>query len=288
MKVCGFSFIRNAVKYDFPFKEAIQSILPLCDMIVIAHGDSDDTTEALIKTFPQEKIRVISTIWDAVFKTGTRMFAEETNKALDAIGEEFDWLFYIQGDEVVHESGYEAIRNAMKTHLHDERVEGLLFKYRHFYGSYDYVADSRRWYDKEVRIIRNDKAIRSYRDAQGFRKNGDKIKVREVDAYIHHYGWVKPPQTMKAKLVEQTKFRRDIDDYVQEDTPDFDYSGIDSIALFRGTHPEVMRPRVAEKNWEIHLDPSRKQMSVKNHVHYYIEKITGRRWFAFRNYSILK
>ena len=48
MKVCGFSFIKNAVKYDFPFREAIQSILPLCDMVVIAHGDSDDDTEELL------------------------------------------------------------------------------------------------------------------------------------------------------------------------------------------------------------------------------------------------
>ncbi|MDR2125679.1 MAG: hypothetical protein LBP63_02455 [Prevotellaceae bacterium] len=36
MKVAGFSFIRNAVKYDYPIAEAILSILPLCDEFVVA------------------------------------------------------------------------------------------------------------------------------------------------------------------------------------------------------------------------------------------------------------
>ena len=46
--------------------------------------------------------------------------------------------------------------------------KGLLFHYLHFYGTYDYVGDSRKWYDKEIRIIRNDKSIEAFKDAQGF------------------------------------------------------------------------------------------------------------------------
>ncbi|MCK6693880.1 MAG: hypothetical protein L6Q97_17500, partial [Thermoanaerobaculia bacterium] len=74
-----------------------------------------------------------------------------------------------QADECVHEADLPAIRAGMERWLHDPETDGLLFKYRHFYGSYDYVGASRRWYRREVRIIRNDKQIRSYRDAQGFR-----------------------------------------------------------------------------------------------------------------------
>jgi len=288
MKVCGVSFIRNAVKYDFPFKEAIQSILPLCDMVLIAHGDSDDDTDKLLKTFPEDKIHVINTVWDPNITIRGRVLADETNKALNAIDDEFDWLFYIQGDEVLHESGYEVIQNGMHQYLDDHRVEGFLFKYRHFYGSYDYIADSRRWYHKEIRIIRNDKSIRSYKDAQGFRKDGQKLKVRELDAYIHHYGWIKPPKIMKEKLLEQSKFRKDTDIFLQGSNTEFDYSSIDSLSLFKGTHPEVMQPRVAEKNWEIHLDIKRKKMSGKDRFHYYYEKITGRRLFAYRNYKKLR
>jgi len=48
MIVAGFTFIRNAIKYDYPIVEAIKSILPLCDYVVVAIGDSDDRTEELL------------------------------------------------------------------------------------------------------------------------------------------------------------------------------------------------------------------------------------------------
>jgi hypothetical protein len=44
MKVAGFTFIRNAVKNDYPVVEAITSILSICDEFVVALGNSDDGT----------------------------------------------------------------------------------------------------------------------------------------------------------------------------------------------------------------------------------------------------
>ena len=85
------------------------------------------------------------------------MYADETDKAFDAIPIEVDWCFYIQGDETLHEQYFDAVKSAMLHYKDDEKVEGLLFKYKHFYGSYDYVGDSRKWYRHEVRIIKNDK-----------------------------------------------------------------------------------------------------------------------------------
>lgn len=49
MKVAGFTFIRNAVQFDYPVIEAITSVLPLCDEFVVAVGQSDDDTLALIE-----------------------------------------------------------------------------------------------------------------------------------------------------------------------------------------------------------------------------------------------
>nr|WP_321355895.1 hypothetical protein [uncultured Draconibacterium sp.] len=42
MKVCGFTFIRNDEKYDFPIIEAIISVLPICDYFVVVVGKSED------------------------------------------------------------------------------------------------------------------------------------------------------------------------------------------------------------------------------------------------------
>ena len=174
MKVSGFTFIRNAVKYDFPVVEAIISILPVCDDFYVAVGRSDDNTLELIQGIDKNKIRIIETVWDDAPATnsGARVFALETDKAFQAIPKDSDWAFYIQGDEVVHEKYLGNIRSAMERYQNDQKVEGLLFNYLHFYGSYDYIGISPKWYRNEIRVIKNDKSIYSFRDAQGFRKGG--------------------------------------------------------------------------------------------------------------------
>jgi hypothetical protein len=168
-----FTFIRNAVQYDYPIVEAIKSILPLCDEFVVAVGKSEDNTLQLIQSIQDTRIRIIETEWDDSLREGGRVLAVETDKAYQAISDDVDWCFYIQGDEAVHEKYHPAIRNAMETYKDMPNIEGLLFDYLHFYGSYDYVGSSYRWYRKEVRIVRKRKDIYSYRDAQGFRKGAN-------------------------------------------------------------------------------------------------------------------
>ena len=288
MFVSGFTFIRNAVKLDYPVKEAIESILPLVDEMVVAVGKGEDTTRELIASLGP-KIKIIDTIWDDTLREGGKVLAEETNKAFDAIGEKADWCFYIQGDECVHEKYHTEIKTQMSRYKDDTNVEGLLFDYAHFYGSYDYLGDSRTWYRKEIRIIKNDKTIRSYRDAQGFRKNGKKLLVKPIEAEIYHYGWVRHPKYQMAKLREANKLWHD-DAYIDnkfDATKDFDYSEIDSIKPFIGTHPAVMQQRINSMNWKFDKDPSVKSFGLKLKLLYTIEKLTGWRVGEYRNYKIV-
>lgn len=289
MKVSGFSFIKNAVKFDYPIIEAITSILPLCDEFVVAVGDSEDSTEELIKSINSPKIRIIKTVWDNSLREGGRVLADETNKAFQSIANESDWAFYIQGDEVVHEKYLPAIKEAMNKWKDDKNVEGLLFNYTHFYGSYDFVGDSRNWYRKEVRVIRNDKSIYSYRDAQGFRKNGRALYVKPVDAYVYHYGWVKHPEFQQAKQMNFHKLWHD-DEWVEKNIPKvekFDYSKIDSLKRFNGIHPEVIKERINKANWEFDFDPTKKKFSLMARFLHFIERSTGWRVGEYKNYKII-
>src|ERR1700742_1004044 len=103
MKVAGFTFIRNAIKNDYPVVEAITSILPVCDEFIVALGNSEDETEQLIRNIGSAKIKIIHTVWDESLREGGKVLAAETDKALDAVSPDIDWCFYIQGDEVMHE-----------------------------------------------------------------------------------------------------------------------------------------------------------------------------------------
>src|ERR1700749_1875483 len=165
MKVSGFSFIKNALKFDYPIIEAITSILPICDEFIIAVGRSDDDTLNYIRSISSPKIKIIDTVWDNTLREGGRVLADETNKAFRAISADSDWAFYIQGDEVIHEKYLENIQNAMTRYKDDKQVDGLVFDHLNFYGSYDYIADSRHWQKKEIRVIRNDRNIYSFKDA---------------------------------------------------------------------------------------------------------------------------
>lgn len=286
MHVTGFTFIRNAVRFDYPIVEAITSILPLCDDFVVAVGDSEDGTLALIKSIDSPKIRMIETVWDESLREGGRVLAVETDKAFQAIGDQSDWCFYIQGDEVVHEKYHDTIYAEMIKWKDTPDVDGLLFKYRHFYGSYDYVAVSSGWYKNEIRIIRNYKKIYSFRDAQGFRKDNDKmLKVKPIDAYIYHYGWVKPPRNMQLKQQSFQKLWHS-DEWIDRNvakTETFDYTGIDSLTLFNDTHPAVMKERIKRLNWTFSHDITRNKFTLKERIKALIKKYVGVD-FSYKNY----
>lgn len=292
MKTSGFTFIRNAVKNDYPIVEAITSILSLCDEFVVAVGNSEDGTRELIEGINSSKIRIIDTVWDDSLRAGGKVFAVETNKALDAIATNSDWAFYIQGDEVIHEKYLPLIKKEMEGSLDDPKIEALLFKYVHFYGSYDYYGDTRRWYRREIRLVKNIKGIRSYKDAQGFRIDDRKPNVKLIDAYVYHYGWAKPPQGLTNKARNYNKFYHDEAWNVAHmtETFEFDYGNADRIKRFKDTHPTVMLKRIEQTNWELDFSnkPLKKHYTLRRRFLQTILDLTGWSIGEYRNYKIVK
>ena len=290
MQISGFTFVRNAIQYDYPVVESIMSILPVVDEFIVSVGNSDDQTLSLIQSISSPKIKIVESTWDDSLRSGGRVLAVEPDKAFSHISDKSDWAFYLQADEVVHEKYHQTILKAANQYKDQLKVEGLLFNYLHFYGTYDYVGDTRRWYDKEIRIIRNDKSIRSYRDAQGFRKNDRKLQVKQIDASIYHYGWVKHPELQQhkrenfgklwsdAEQTESDKQKQDLFNYVND---------ADSLVKFTGTHPQTMHQRIKDKNWQIDFDLAKKKLSFKDWLLYKIEKLTGKRLFNYKNYRTI-
>jgi hypothetical protein len=290
MKVTGFTFIRNAVKYDYPVTEAIKSILPVCNDFIVAVGNSDDNTEELIQSIDKQKIKIINTVWDdsPEMKKGGKVFADETDKAFQAVPPDSDWAFYIQGDEVIHEKDIDTICSAMEKWKDNHLIDGLLFNFLHFYGSYDYIGISPRWYRNEIRVIRNDKSIYSYRDAQGFRKKENrKLNVKPVDANVYHYGWVKEPEVMMNKLKNASSFYEDLD-WVKKISSGhkFDYSSIDALKLFTGTHPGIMKEHIDRKNWHFDHDISFNKLSLRYKGKIFMRKYLGINTF-YENFNII-
>lgn len=268
MKVTGFTFIRNAIKLDYPIVEAIQSILPICNDFVVAVGNSEDETLDLIQSVDPNKIKIVQTKWDDNLRENGAVLAIETNKAFQSIDSESDWAFYIQGDEVIHEKYLQTIQSAMIHYKNQVEIDGLLFNYLHFYGSYDYVGASSNWYREEIRVIKNKKEIYSYKDAQGFRKgNNEKLNVAKIPAFVFHYGWVKEPKAMQQKQESFHRLWHDdkwLDQHILKSEV-FEYEEhVSQLNIFKETHPKVMFERIQRKNWKFDYDISLNKRSLKD------------------------
>src|SRR5438552_2969351 len=130
MKISGFTFCRNAVRYDYPLVESIRSILPVVDEFVVNVGRCDDGTLEVVRSIGDPKIRIIESVWDDTLRKGGLIYSQQTNIALSHCTG--DWAFYLQADEVVHEDDLPAIVASMRTHQGNLAIKGLMFRYLHF------------------------------------------------------------------------------------------------------------------------------------------------------------
>lgn len=288
MLLSGFTLVRDAVRLDFPILEAIRSILPLCEEVIVNVGRSDDGTLDLVRSLDDPRVRILETEWD--LDRGPALLREETARAMGAC--RHPWGMCIQADEVLHERGLEELRAAVRAVDHVPAVEGLLVEYHHFVGDPFTEAINRRWYRHEVRLVRTDPArgIEPWGDAQGFRVRMPdgrvrKIRARRTGAEMFHYGHTRTATALRRRV--------DVDRHLYPgravraaDEPLFDW--FPGLRPFQGTHPAVAAGWVAAHA----VDPGRsiapprfRWRHLRFHLSDLVERVSGHRPFTFRNYT---
>jgi glycosyltransferase involved in cell wall biosynthesis len=301
MKISGFTIARNAQKYYFPIAESISSILPICDEMIVALDDGEDNTRQIIDGINSDKIKIFDRVWNEKDFVESKVLAVETNYALQQCTG--DWCFYIQADEAIHEEDLQTIKSACEKYNDDDEVDGLLFKYKHFFGDYDHYLPVHGWYKNEIRVIKNHKGIQSIKDAQSFRKpDNEKLTVIEIDAYVYHYGWVRPPYLMQSKKKEHDGLhhsKEKVDEMYRSRNNDFEYGPLGSIPIYKGSHPQVMNDFIKNISWKHQLDyskklqvnrPLMKHEETKNKIVTWLENTFngGRDFVGYSNWNKLK
>ncbi|HNR06535.1 MAG TPA: hypothetical protein PKM27_04410 [Saprospiraceae bacterium] len=308
--ISGFTFLRNAGALYYPYVESILSILPLVDefIVVLGEGDPGDRTREKLDELRSPKLKILDSVWDTGRYRGGSIYAQQTDLAKAAC--RGDWLFYLQGDEVIHEEDHALIRQACEAYIQDPRVEGFVFDFLHFYGDYRHYFRDHCWYKKEIRIIRNLPGIHSWRDAQSFRyipdfKDPDyfrtegtrKLNCIALSARVFHYGWVRPPDRMALKNAEAGKnYQKPGYEKFQGR---FDYGRLDRARVYDGKHPSVMNDWMTQLNWQDLLrfsGPAALNRPLMKHeklryriLHSIEERILGGRVIGgFRNYHLLQ
>lgn len=300
IKISGFTILRHGTKFDYPYLESLRSLLPLVDELVVNVGiGQDDTLDRLIEFAEKEgrgKVVLFECDWpleDPEKRRGGQILAEQTNLALDRCTG--DWCVYLQADEVIHEKDLPEIRAAMEANFLNPEIDGLLFRYIHFYGSFDVVRNSRGAYRREVRIVKRSSGARSVGDAQSFRlPDGSKPRVALLDASIYHYGWVRPPEVMKEKtFFMDSLYHGDKKGEAGETATgdNYRYKKIWGLYPFKGTHPITMKERIDAKKWTWDLTRSPLEWEfadVKKIALDLFERATGVRLFEYRSYRRIR
>lgn len=290
MRVSGFTFVRDAVRLGYPVVESIRSLLPLVDELVVNVGVSADGTLDVVRALSDPRLVIFETRWDDAQVQRGRVLAQQTDLALARCTGEV--CLYLQADEALHEEDHPTLREALERLAGDPSLEGLLFDYVHFYGSFHTVGVSRRWYRKEVRAVRNGIGVRSWRDAQGFRvgpgETPRKLRVAPSGARVFHYGWVRPPEAQLLKVAELERLYHGDAGRADRLRAGFRYDPGEKVRRFHGTHPGPMRDRIAREDWVFEPRPRLvRRGHVREDLLDLFEAATGVRIGEYRNYELV-
>ena len=274
MKVSGFTFIKNGQILGYPFLESIQSILPIVDEFIINVGDSEDDTLVMIQSISDEKIRIIQSKWNESMKDRGYVYGQQ--KMIAQFNCTGDWAFYIEGDEVYHESDLKQITKSMELNLNDSSVEALVFDFKHFYGNSNSLIDSPGWYRSEARIIKN--SIRNYAPDGLFwlvldsNKKGRYPRAKKTGATCYHYGWIRSEEQMSLKS-------RKVQKYWGKEPAKIDYTQMDQLIIkeFKGSHPKIMQDWLSNEIgvYEVDANYSLTKKQKKHRMMMRFEKIFG-------------
>lgn len=270
MKVSGFTFLKNAKANGYPFTESIRSILPIVDEFICVIGASTDGTREIIEKLHEPKIRIIDTIWNDNMRD--RGFVYGQQKMIGQYNCTGDWAFYLEADEIVHESDLPRIRKTMENFLNDSRVEALHFDFLHFYGTANQIGIA--GYRQAPRIIKT--SIRSIAPDGLFwvvleqNKKGRYPNSKHSGAKIYHYGHCRGVLSMNRKLQMVGKY------WGSEHACFKGYGNIDLFELrpFLGTHPFVIQNWIMNDSESVFSHNTKYKPTlrdIKNRVRFWIE-----------------
>lgn len=244
--------IRNGEEFDFCWELAVQSLLPVCDQVVLCDCDSTDGTSAKIAAWAKRepKIKAINYPWTDPHGDGMWVM-DWTNWAREHL--DTDYHFQLDADEVLHENAYGQVRLLMEEAEKSEPFSVLCWRYNFWRDAWHLIPKNECCGHRVIRIAPTNVWLPAdYPHPKG---RAAMDMERDCPLQIFHYGFLRRREAFfkKERALQQAFVNRFDPKLVRAETYAgnwMDMPGISSgddtspgweirVTEFTGTHPEI-------------------------------------------------
>lgn len=239
--ISGYVCVRNAQTLDYCVVEAVKSLIPVCDEVVVCDGESTDKTWEMVECIGDSRVRIISYPWDHPVGND-RFWVKWLNYARKRLS--YDYQITVDADEVLSEHSYNLVRELART-----KMCGI-FKRHNFWKDARHTAPLNTVCGDTVArcgptslYMPSDEPYPA--EVPNIRTDAEYFPALE----IFHYGFIRDPQAFlrKSKAV-QTMFMGSCDQRIlnMEASGQVwtarDYFDGQPLMEFTGSHPPVAIP----------------------------------------------
>lgn len=223
----GSTFVYNGIEQDYNFIETLECLYELCDEVSIAYGGTDGTVELFYKWYNRKLLieEITKTIWvheiteeEWHSQQGREKLSYFSNIAIGMLTT--DYNFYLQSDEILHESSFPFIRQAIET-----GQEAFLVTRHNLWASpYTMLNVPQNRKPVSTEVIRLAKTqYRCVDDAESLGVSSLNTEFVN-DIRIYHMGFVrdKNKHLVKIKHMQEKVFLWDVDKRIHDNTDGFD------------------------------------------------------------------
>ena len=250
MSLGGLVCIRNGFELDYCWREAVKSLLPICNEVVICDCDSTDGTKKWIDdwSMSEPKINPVNYKWTDP-RGDTNWYPEWINYARQHL--KTDWFIHLDADEVIHEDDHHLIEQAAR----NQSVHYC--KRLNFWRDTSHLVPEGVCLGiKVLRIAGTNMPIPSdypYEPAGKTEALATKSEIR-----IFHYGFLRHREAFfrKARAVQRI-WADDFDPRLESAEKGFgnwmEFEGVvpwkDQLTEYKGGHPEIIKPWLRERGF---------------------------------------
>lgn len=198
MSLGGSLFTHDALRQDYCLDASLNSLLELCEEVVVLDAESTDGTYEYLndKASRNDHLKIVTGLWECV--DNSLRLSALANQARSFLTTQYH--FMLQADEVIHENSFDQIMRLVS----DNEFDSFICRRWNFWKDANHIVPENSPYAPcSSRIVRLGRTyLEAYGDGESF--YGGNLHTNETidDIQIFHYGLIRDGYKLVDKCLE--------------------------------------------------------------------------------------